>query len=91
MFPEYTDGLEEQLAYARSQQTRTKASDRERISAILEKYEMLTCREISEDLEMPYATVYKILRGCLERGLVAAFERKGIAGNKPYLVYSLPH
>lgn len=89
MFPEYTEGIDTQLAYAHAQQKRTPASDRERISVHLKKHEMLTCREISEDLEMPYATCYKILREGAERGTFAAFERKGIAGNKPYLVWTL--
>lgn len=90
MYPEYSGGIEQQLAYARGQQGRTKASDRARVIKALEP-QSLTCRELSEDLEMPYATCYKILKGMLETGAVAAYEHKGRAGNKPYLVYSLPH
>jgi hypothetical protein len=91
MFPQYSAGLNEQIAYARSQSARDKVSDRDRIILHLEKNEQLTCREMADDLSIPYATCYKILRGYLGTGTVAAHERKGIAGNKPYLIYSLTH
>jgi hypothetical protein len=92
VFPQFSAGLDEQIAYARSQQDRSRVSDRDRVILHLEKSKAaLRCDELSEDLNMPYATTYKILRSYLESGLVAAFERKGIAGNKPYLVYQLTH
>lgn len=90
-FPQYSAGIDEQIAYARLQSARDSVSDRDRIILHLEKNEQLTCREMSDDLSIPYATCYKILRGYLEMGTVAAHERKGIAGNKPYLIYSLTH
>ncbi|MGB7925570.1 MAG: helix-turn-helix domain-containing protein [Pyrinomonadaceae bacterium] len=89
MFPQFIAGIDEQIAYARSQSGRDQVSDRDRIIRHLEKNGQLTCREMSEDLNIPYATCYKILRSYLELGTVAAHERKGIAGNKPYLVYSI--
>lgn len=89
-FPEYSSGIDEQIAYARSQQERDSVSDRDRVLQVLERGEA-TCREVSEDLETPYATCYKILKEYLNIGLVAAREHKGLAGNKPYLVYSIAH
>src|ERR1700755_1258220 len=89
LFPEYTSGIEEQIAYARSQQERNHISDRDRVLHVLEMGEA-TCGEVAEDLKIPYATAYKILREFLDSGMVVATERAGIAGNKPYLVFSLP-
>lgn len=92
LFPEYTMGLDEQIAYARSQQERNSTSDRDRVYESLRGWgEGSTCGEVAEDLKIPYATAYKILREFLDTGLVIATERAGISGNKPYLVYKLAH
>ncbi len=90
MFPEYNQGIDEQIAYAKSQQERSHSSDRDRVLQILERGEV-TCRELAEDLSMPYATAYKILKEYLEAGICSAREHKGLSGNKPYLVYSTGH
>jgi hypothetical protein len=92
IFPEFTAGIDEQIAYARAQSKRKSASDRDRVLAALEpEREGLTCAEVAADLEIPYATTYKILKEYLAKGIVAAYERAGRAGNKPYLIYSLVH
>lgn len=89
LYPEYSAGIDEQIAWARAQSQRGKSSDRDRILKALEAQD-LTTNEVAEDLEMPYATAYKILKGFLEKGLVSATTRKGGA-DKPYLVWSLTH
>jgi DNA-binding transcriptional ArsR family regulator len=89
-FPEYTAGIDEQIAYARSQQERNRVSDRDRVLKQLEPCE-LSCSEVADDLMMPYATTYKILKALAECGLVAIRQRPGRAGNKPVCYYSLTH
>lgn len=85
-FPEYSTGLEDDLAYARSQQERGRVSDRDRVFNSIER-SPLSCREISEDLELPYQTTYKILQEFAVRGVVVITTRPGIAGNKPTAFY----
>lgn|GEM_PF-4424396 len=92
LFPEYSTGIDSQIEFARSQAGRTPVSDRDRVTAALEAWPGgVTCGEVSEDLKIPYKTAYKILREFLESGFVAATERRGLAGNKPYLVFTLAH
>ena len=90
LYPEYSEGLVDDLAYARSQQQRASVTDRDRIFKQLESC-ALSCREVSEDLSIPYPTAYKILRELAERGLVVITERKGRAGSKPVLYFEQAH
>jgi hypothetical protein len=90
LYPEYSTGLDDDLIYARSQSVRDSVSDRDRIMAQLDRV-ALSCREVSDDLSIPYPTTYKILQELAERGLLVIFERAGIAGNKPVCYYELPH
>jgi hypothetical protein len=90
MYPEYGVKLDEQIAYAKSQQERNRVSDRERIHRQLEDCP-LSCREVAEDLEMPYPTVYKILQSLAEDGLVIIRQRAGRFGQKPVCYYELAH
>jgi Trp operon repressor len=90
LFPQYAAGIEQQIAYARSQQERGRRSDRARVIRQLEPCE-LSCREVAEDLEIPYATCYKILQELAVTGIVIIRQRAGRAGNKPVCYYSLSH
>lgn len=94
-FPEYATGLEDDLAYAISQQERGRVSDRDRIFKHIGDTP-LSCREVCEDLSIPYATTYKILNEFADKGLMIITEREGRGGkthNKPTLYYqrSSPH
>jgi sugar-specific transcriptional regulator TrmB len=90
MFPQYGAGIDEQIAYAKSQQDRNHVSDRDRVIKQLESCP-LTCAEVAEDLNMPHATAYKILRAFAECGLVIIAHRPRRDGKKPLCVYSLSH
>lgn len=90
MFPEYSAGIDAQIAYAKSQQERNGQSDRDRVLKQLEMIE-LSCQEVADDLKMPYATTYKILMEYAESGIVIVRQRAGRAGNKPVNYFSLSH
>ncbi|MGB8510235.1 MAG: helix-turn-helix domain-containing protein [Pyrinomonadaceae bacterium] len=90
--PEMRDRIMVEIGWARGEQERSQPSDRERISRVLEQWQAtdgLLCQDIADDLEMPYATVYKHLRQMLENGSVAAYTRPGRHGNKTMVLYSL--
>jgi hypothetical protein len=89
-FPEYSAGIEKQIAYARSQAERGRASDHDQVLKQMESC-ALSCREISDDLSIPYATVYKILQEYAAAGVVIIRQHAGRAGNKPVCYYSLSH
>ncbi|HEV7376312.1 MAG TPA: hypothetical protein VGN95_16475, partial [Pyrinomonadaceae bacterium] len=90
MFPQYSAGIDEQIAYAKSQQDRNRVSDRDRVLKQLEDCP-LTCSEVAEDLNMPAATAYKILKEHAESGLVIITQRPRRDSKKPLCVYSLSH
>jgi hypothetical protein len=89
-FPEYKTSIDEQIAYARSQQDRNRVSDRDRVLKQLEPCE-LSCSEVADDLMMPYATCYKILMEYANNGICAIIQRPGRAGNKPVNYFRLTH
>lgn len=88
---EIADRLKRDLAWAREQTKRDQQSDRDRVFNALRAFDSLTCREISEDLDMPYQTVWKLLRELLDCGLVGAREQKRIGGGKPTLLFYQIH
>lgn len=90
-FPEFGSRIKTEIEWARAEADRSKASDRERICALLEKWDSMFCEEIAEDLALPYPTVYKLLRALLDEGLVTATTREGRSGNRPKIAWALPH
>jgi hypothetical protein len=87
-FPDFGHRLDIEIAWCKSEQGRSKESDRDLILACFDSWDDLLCEEIADDLGFTYQTTYKILKGMLEVGLLKAHERPGVRGNKPMLVYS---
>lgn len=90
-FPEFATRINGEIKWARTEQERSKPSDRELIHSALQGSGGLLCNEVAEDTGLPYSTVYKHLREMLDEGLVSATSRPGLSANKPMLVWSLAH
>lgn len=90
--PEFTARLEKEITWARSEQERSKPSDRDRIFMALASVE-LGRQEIADDLEIPVSTVYKHLQELIAYGLVFTRQlpARSDTGGRPLVVYGQTH
>lgn len=90
--PEFTARMEKEIAWARSEQERSKPSDRDRIFLSITSVE-LGRQEIADDLDLPVSTVYKHLQELISYGLVYTrnLPARGDTGGRPLVVYGQTH